>query len=100
MKHLKKFNESKDIDVIKDICLELKDDGFIANVNINNSHIFISGRDIDGTILWDDVKDTVSRLLDYLGDNMTEIIYCDDKYVNRYSITDGTGLYFINIIYK
>ncbi len=82
--HLKKYNESveeKSFEDIKDICLELKDNGYEVSYYIFSSHKKMSIR-IDnprGKIVYDDIKDVLLRLDDYLGDN-----YIDTDYIGNY----------------
>ena len=91
MKHLKKFNESNTLDVIKDICIELEDLEFKMSYQKNpefGNSITIFGyyegsnsvydRDmrmiVKGTN-FNSIKDCILRLKDYLGDNLIEISY-------------------------
>jgi len=76
MKHLKKFNESVgdiSFEDIKDICLELEDLGMKVSIirtgyenNIVEYYIEFS-TEIDQGIYWNDIKDCLLRLKDYLG---------------------------------
>jgi len=76
MKHLKKFNEATNIDILKDILLELEDMGIGSNFYSNkiNRYIDIHGYNFQ-TIYWDDVKDCILRLKKYLGKNYKQFIY-------------------------
>lgn len=92
MKHLKKFESyeehlSLSLDIVKEICLELEDDGY--DVNITNSSkipdwakdylkkgFYVSHKDQSITIEisklrsyfeYNDIKDTVERLIKVLG---------------------------------
>jgi hypothetical protein len=80
MKHLKRFNESLDIDVLKDILLDLEDDRFTIEVNprsrewrYNDYTEIIVTRSVSGhngglmgfQFIWRDIKDTIFRLMDY-----------------------------------
>jgi len=84
MKHLKKFNESNTLDVIKDICIELEDLEFKMSYQKNpefGNSITIFGY-YEGCNRWlvngtnfNSIKDCILRLKDYLGDNLIEISY-------------------------
>ncbi len=76
MKHLKKYNESKEkisLDDIRDICIELEDDGFLVRiaygVDVIRINIFRGGKHFE----YKDVKETILRLQDYLGDSLDRI---------------------------
>jgi len=94
MKHLKKFNESNDIENIEDICLELKDLGlFIKIIDPNGyppySSIYIETpmpRTSDSRLFyWNDLEDCVLRLRDYLNDRYIGIYYSYYRYRNKES---------------
>ena len=77
MKYLKRFNESKTWDDIKDICLELKD----MDLEIKYSLYQIAPRKYkpclympSSFILNNDIYDCLLRLKDYLGDNYDEML--------------------------
>ena len=77
MRYLKRFNESIDIDTIKDILLELEDVGFTIEINSRRlgevyKEITISFRTskhngglMGFEFIWRDVKDTIFRLMNY-----------------------------------
>ena len=89
MKYLRKFNESVDINVIKDIediCLELNDVGEIyAKVNkLKNGSTYVyfdlkDHLDYDG-FSFEDISEYVLRIKDFLGDNYkgSEALFVDD----------------------
>ena len=64
MKHLKKFNESTNWNDIKDICIELEDIGMTVEIDDYGVEIFAEDK-----IIWEDVKDCLLRLKDYLGED-------------------------------
>ena len=79
MKYLKRFNESKTWDDIKDICLELKD----MDLEIKYSLYQINSTPPkykpclympSSFILNNDIYDCLLRLKDYLGDNYDEML--------------------------
>ncbi len=73
MKHLKKYNEIVDDEVFSDVCdifQELEDEGFIIIVHKSSGHIYISK--LHG-FKYEDVKETLLRLKDYLSPNTMEI---------------------------
>jgi len=97
MKHLKRFNESANEEDIKDILLELEDDGFyfyntkdpllnyVENDCINIVIKKVSNEPHDGgyfgenkVFYWSDIKDVCLRLKDYLGDNFVDFGYATD----------------------
>jgi len=97
MKHLKKFNESNTLDVIKDICIELEDLEFKMSYQKNpefGNSITIFGyyegsnsvydRDmrmiVKGTN-FNSIKDCILRLKDYLGDNYDEMLIMSHAWV-------------------
>ena len=105
MRYLKKFNESKDVDVIRDICLELKDMGISVNFNRNSFseyQIFIGYWNDEKMMLWKDVKDSILRLKDYLGDDIKKIYFADyyDEDIKFKDVTDNTKFSHIDIIIK
>jgi hypothetical protein len=77
MRYLKRFNESIDIDTIKDILLELEDAGFTIEINSRRlgelyKEITISFRTskhngglMGFEFIWRDVKDTIFRLMNF-----------------------------------
>ena len=80
MKYLRRFNESVDIDIIKDILLDLEDERFTIEVNprsrewrYNAYTEIIIKRSVSGhngglmgfEFIWRDIKDTIFRLMDY-----------------------------------
>ncbi len=75
MKHLKKYNESVSeisLQDVEDICQELKDEGFqiyniITHQSYNNKKLYIIEISRKGGFKYDDVKETLLRLKDYLG---------------------------------
>src|ERR1035437_509314 len=90
MKHLKRFNErgtSEMLEDIRDICQELKDDGFYINIfQLDNyilikldNYILISKRLFTnhgsylGNFDYKDVSEVIERLKDYLGDRFLKI---------------------------
>ncbi len=72
MKHLRKYNESKEdisIEDIKDICQELEDEGFSVRIIPGIDLIYINICLLSHLYFqYKDVKETVLRLKDYLGD--------------------------------
>lgn len=67
MRHLKKYNESKEeltLQDIRDICLELQDEGF--KIEIEYYYVKISNP--NKKFKYDEVKDVMLRLKDYLGE--------------------------------
>ncbi len=73
MKHLKKYNESieqKSLQDIKDILLELEDEGFITRIATRRGIATITITNHNVTYFkYPDVKETMLRLKDYLGSN-------------------------------
>jgi len=62
---------------IKDILLELIDSGEVRVVfndpYRNNKYVMLRTSQSDKSIYWDDVQEYVDRIVDYLGDNFTQI---------------------------
>ena len=117
MRYLRKFNESSDMDdIISDICLELNDEGFRTKFETSYKN-GISGRRreilIDlfhshpgKTFNYDQIKDTIERILKYLGNNLIKIEYIDSsKYQistlskNIHSTLNNKDLYQLKIEY-
>ena len=79
MKYLMKFNESikqKDED-IKDILLEIEDlDHMCVEYRFGDyNRITIDSYPNNYLFLWEDIKDCVLRLIEYLGNSITSIDY-------------------------
>ena len=87
MKYLKKFNETINIEDLRDICLELEDINircsFIPSWNRRDGLIIsICGKVIDGKkvddynyVYFSEIKDTLLRIKDYLGDKFIRFKY-------------------------
>lgn len=82
MKYLKRFNErgtNEMLEDIRDICQELKDDGFYINIFQLDNYILISKRLFTkhgsylGNFDYKDVSEVIERLKDYLGDRFLKI---------------------------
>ena len=114
MKYIKSYKlfESK-VDDIKDICLELEDDGIRVEISdiIFNVHYFPKGEktieigSIYKTIKWSFVKDTLLRLRDYLSDDYLGYVIMDptDKVINsgdEMNIDDDRDINLFRIYYK
>ncbi len=90
MKHLRKYNESKEeviLEDVKDILLELEDDGFIVKFSTTQSpeQIKILIKDAKYLFKYADVKEELLRLKDYLGYNWifgTVSVLCEDSFVD------------------
>ncbi len=111
MKHLRRYNESKEeptLQDVKDILLELEDEGF--KVKLRNSdkkskssafYILIEMK--DEYFKYQDVKEVLLRLKDYLEEYLLSVnivAYAPSiggRYTNRYEITlfDDDGIYGI-----
>ncbi len=93
MKHLRKYNESKEeisLQDVKDICQELEDEGF--QVDLKECGIlkyygcecfYIRIRKNTRTIKYfeyKDVKEVLLRLRDYIGHAMTSIHFCMSEF--------------------
>lgn len=80
MKYLRKYNESYiNIEDIKDICLELTDLGIVISISSTDAYrnknvIYFHNYNIHNGMKWNDVKDCLLRLKDYLGDNYDEML--------------------------
>jgi len=115
MKYLKSYNESViSEDIISDICLELEDIG--VNISINSPYNFrIEGEMWNEfgveykEITWNDIKDCILRLKDYLGNNFDYIdIQANDQdyedvdlnNMNLYNIKNNTIISSFIIKYK
>ena len=96
MKYLKKFNESiskPSRQIIEDICLELKDIGLDYEIWYDTD-IHIEKLGINNKFKWEEVKDCVLRLKDYIGDYLIRIKFLteyDDDY-NDITFTDSDNL--------
>jgi len=81
MKYLRKYNESYiNIEDIKDICLELTDLGIVISISSTDAYrnknvIYFHNYNIHNGMKWNDVKDCLLRLKDYLGDKFIEFGY-------------------------
>jgi len=96
MKHLKKFNESVDNEILGDILLELKDMDLEVTIHPISSKITYllklektkviyirpnryehqARRQEVPTFEWKDVKESILRIRDYLGENLIGFQYC------------------------
>jgi len=103
MKHLKRFNEAKDLNTIKDICLELEDIGMLIRFDQNWLYSKHKGSYLDfidflvpislhknKDIEWEDVKDCILRLKDYLGDRFVTFTYrlFSSDYIREVGLND------------
>ena len=100
MKYLEGFNwfrkdKLKEISIIdiQDICLELQDAGMNFGIlsisrekDITIKQIKFIKNSVSNEIYWDDVKDCILRLKDYLGNNFVSFSY--QYYVHYYSNND------------
>ncbi len=94
MKHLKRFNESVNNEVIqniKDILIDLEDEGFITNVyHINNSdiNVSISKPSSNGSLpiieFYTHLKDYIIRLIDYTESESYQYFF---RYSDSYKYT-------------
>lgn len=83
MKHLKPYKifeafDTKEIhQTLNDICLDVKDEGF--SVQVSSDYLIIFKEDFGGngikSFLLSDIKDTISRVYNYLGDRVVDITY-------------------------
>ncbi len=72
MKYLRKYNESvedKSFQDIKDICLELEDDGYIVSYILTSVGLWIRIKNKKNIIYGENIQETLLRLKDYLGNN-------------------------------
>jgi len=105
MRYLKKFNESISRETIEDILLELKDigltiefrdeyatkDDYYSRIGTGNGFILVYYTGEYDYIKYDDIKDCLLRVKDYLGDNFICAFHTADK--TRIKI-DFDSLYF------
>ena len=99
MKHLRKFNESVEQD-LKDIGLELQDIGMYMYIEKNRNVFYnpaIKFKNWNAeSIYWKDVKDTIFRIKDYLGDRL--VSFCCNHYVDLDMEHSGiTAMEFIKL---
>ncbi len=96
MKHLKKYNESKEEEIftqdVRDICQELQDDGFYIATYVaeseddkNNVEIY----NFHEPLKYDDVHEVILRLRDYLGD---KYVRTDIHWVDTLTGFDGEAI--------
>ncbi len=84
MKHIRKYNENieeKSIQDIKDILLELEDEGFTVNISNAIHHnvcLITISRNDDEIFGYYEVEETLLRLKDYIGDNYIGAIYTSE----------------------
>ena len=116
MKYLKKYNESViSKDVIKDICLELEDLGMRVQLYACSEKLSINPEDYDCIsihcyinkypIEWENIKDTVLRLKNYLGDKFISFYYESGvRYIHVDNLDENTDINLIiggfNIKYR
>ena len=100
MKYIKKFNEKitfygdshninkesyEIVQTIDDILLELEDDGkFRISFNRINKMYFVQIRNINRVFNWNDVKEFIYRIKDYLGDRYIRTIVKSPTTYNKY----------------
>jgi len=109
MKHLKKYNESiNKYEDLRDILLELEDDGFVVGIKdttfnrVKCWYIYIR-RPVSKTIFyWDDIKDCVLRIKDYLGDDYITLTgFFTPSVLKIDNNTDiKVGTYLVNIVFE
>ncbi len=106
MKHLKKYNESieekKSFEDIRDICLELEDDGFdifYAGFYTTGATCAIRIAKPSEKFLYTEVKEVLLRLKDYLGSNYDKIIY-DKGYRTNLDYDIRGKISFLHFIFK
>ena len=95
MKHLRKFNESIDQEILNDILLELEDigmrtdiiRGYVSSIGYIHFIVIKSPDPNNKTIYWGDVEDCILRLKDYLGDNFLNGWY------RKYYKSEDSGLF-------
>lgn len=87
-----KFNEELFIDVldnIRDICQELKDDGFSVNIYEWDKYVFICKRistgqgSYLGEFSYREVSEVVERLKEYLGDKFLKVEGYNARHVDK-----------------
>ena len=112
MKYLKRYNESVDKNIIKDILLEIEDLGIDIHCDDANSmpKFGVIWYDLDHVTnrtdppTWGEIKDCIFRLEEYLKDNLVEIkCYSNNYYYfdsDKEYISDSDKVEQINILYK
>ena len=86
MKYLKRFNETIDIDIIKDICLELEDMGFYIKIYEKKYYIQLNIKrgeyKPDGCFVFswnNEIKDCLLRIKNYLNYDFISFGYIPAK---------------------
>ncbi len=101
MKYLKKFNESIEsiTDTVMDICIDIQDSGFIItppheggfpskSIVIQKRNMGASGDEIFSYI---EVKETVDRLKEFLGDKLHSVYVNKGKAWYKFGYTNMKG---------
>lgn len=93
IKTFENFNNNEMVDTVKDICLELEDEGFDVRHNWINETTIMKGTGAKHVLFdYNEVKEVIDRLREYLGDRLISISASNGSgWVNIRRLQLGSG---------